>query len=531
MSEAHGDGRDLRAVIARVSETPALARAIRQLPPAILHGVIQKVGLEDCGELLALATGEQLSAVFDLDLWRVEQPGMDEHFDAARFGHWLEVLVDADVALAAQRLASMDADLAIAGFASHIAVFDPMVFVSPAEQGDDAILAAARARGIHCEVGGYLVIARETESWDAIVAVLTALDEAHSGSFHRVMRGCRRLSNSRPEEDGFHDLLGDFEQARFDLALAREGRREEQGYVTPAQARAFLEESRASRRATGGPSSLHPIFAAYLREIGSATPSDAAPDEPTADESTSVVAAVLDLFIDAGALPERPRALLDASAEEQPSHRARLHALMQVVRDSDQEACAMRTQELAFLANVLMVGCTVQARTLSPREASDGAAAVCNLGLENSPTVLSADFLVGHDLVSVFQAGWKVLHHEVCMFAAEQLLDALATLRCSDREIQILLRVLQQKLTRHWRAGAPWHARDTFEVLSTLDMPAWAGLLGLIDELPVMLANVAASRGEKLLSFSPSAFEFISESAHIAAVHTFLRSLPEALTR
>ena len=40
MFDAHGDGRDLRAVIARVSETPALARAIRnmeaqqQSPPA-----------------------------------------------------------------------------------------------------------------------------------------------------------------------------------------------------------------------------------------------------------------------------------------------------------------------------------------------------------------------------------------------------------------------------------------------------------------------------------------------------------------
>jgi hypothetical protein len=33
-----------------------------------------------------LATPRQLERVFDLDLWRVDQPGADEHFDAGRFG-------------------------------------------------------------------------------------------------------------------------------------------------------------------------------------------------------------------------------------------------------------------------------------------------------------------------------------------------------------------------------------------------------------------------------------------------------------
>jgi hypothetical protein len=541
MSDAHADGRDLRAVIARVSETPALARAVRRLPPAILHGVIRKVGLEDSSELLALVTREQLSAVFDLDLWRAGQPGSDEQFDAARFGHWLEVLADSDVALAAQRLADMDVDLVIAGLAAHIAVFDPVVFVGPAERGDDESLAAARGRGSHCEVGGYLVVARQTDSWDAIVPVLMALDESHPARFHRVMRGCRRLSNSKPEADGFHDLLDDAAQARFDLALGREGRREGQGFVTPAQARAFLDESRAPRGATGGPSSLHPIFAAYLEatrrhaqpEVTRAEdePIPEPDDEATADESSSAAATVLDMLVDAGALPERPRALLAAPEEEAPLHRARLHACLHVVRDHDDEAYAVRIEELAFLANVLMAGCSVQARPLTSREAFEGAAAVCNLGLEHWPTAFAADLLIGHDLVSVFQAGWRVLHRDVCMCAAERLLDVLATLRCTDREIQIGLHTLQQKLTRCWRAGTPWHARDALEMLSTLDLPAWAGLLGLIDEFPVMLANVSASRGAKLLSFNPSTFEFISENAHLASVHAFLESLHDSLSR
>ena len=63
--------------------------------------------------------------------------------------------------------------------------------------------------GLGCDVGGYQVVARRTDSWDAIVAVLTSLDAEHHGYFHRVMRGCRSLSNSKPEIDGLDDLLTD----------------------------------------------------------------------------------------------------------------------------------------------------------------------------------------------------------------------------------------------------------------------------------------------------------------------------------
>ena len=52
------------------------------------------------------------------------------------------------------------------------------------------------------------------------------------------------MSNGARELDGFHDLLKDQEQDMFDLACEREMRRELQGYVTPAQARAFLQAGR-----------------------------------------------------------------------------------------------------------------------------------------------------------------------------------------------------------------------------------------------------------------------------------------------
>ena len=66
-------------------------------------------------------------------------------------------------------------------------------------------------------------------------------------------------------------------------------------------------------------------------------------------------------------------------------------------------------------------------------------------------------------------------------------------------------------------------------MIATLDMPAWAALLGLIDECPVMHAAVAASRGSGTLTVSASAFEFISENSEIASVQKFMQVLPDTL--
>jgi hypothetical protein len=181
------------------------------------------------------------------------------------------------------------------------------------------------------------------------------------------------------------------------------------------------------------------------------------------------------------------------------------------------------------------------------QEASDAAAAVCNLGLENWPprrlqakarcgssavqagTALPDDFLVDHDLVSVFQVGWTVLHDDVCMSTAERLIAVLTRLRCGDREIQNELDLLRVDMTRHWQAGAPWRARGALDVITILDMPAWATLLGLIDECPVIHAGMGVSQGSRTREISATAFEFISENSQIASVHEFMRLLPETL--
>src|SRR5436190_5315860 len=91
---ASRQSQDRKTLLERILDTPDLGRVVPRLQPELLHRVIQTCGLEDCGELVMLATAEQLTRIFDLDLWRSASPGLEEQFDAERFGVWLEVLVE-----------------------------------------------------------------------------------------------------------------------------------------------------------------------------------------------------------------------------------------------------------------------------------------------------------------------------------------------------------------------------------------------------------------------------------------------------
>jgi hypothetical protein len=454
-----------RTALERILDTPNIEQVVARMQPEQLHLVIQNRGLEDCGEIVMLATPQQLRQIFDLDLWRSTQPGMDEQFDADRFGVWLEVLAEFGAAAAAQKIAEMEADLVIAGLAQHARIFDPAV-LTPYQTMD----------GLTCDVGGYRLIAKRTDSWDAIVEILISLDAEHPDYFHQVMRGCRALSNSAPEANGFHDLLDAADQAMFDLALDREQRRDEQGYVPPAQARAYLEMSRQLR----------------LR-------SDTTPLEP----NTPVL--------------------------------ARIRACLKFVFDNDHSIYAKRSEELTYVANTIMAGCSLQGRTFTAKEAGDAAVAVCNLGLQNwsrqgsSAESLPDDFLVNHDLLTVFQVGWTVLHKDVCTYTAERLLEILGGLRFGDHDLQIGIGALRRELSIGCRIGVPWRARDALDVIAILDMPAWAALLGLIDKCPVLHAALSASRNPRARSVNASGFEFISQNSQIGFIREFMQSLPETL--
>jgi hypothetical protein len=203
---------------------------------------------------------------------------------------------------------------------------------------------------------------------------------------------------------------------------------------------------------------------------------------------------------------------------------------MEFVLHRDPSAYFTRSRELAFLANALVAGSSVQSRPFTPQEASDAAACICNLGLESSPAPPD-DYLVKHSLIAAFETGWSMLFQNVSVFVADQLIAMLTNLAWADDDSRRGLRVLERKLVQQREAGTPWLARDAADVLATLDPAVWISVIGLLDECPIAPAALSAVLEHRTAPVSPTAFEFISTTAQIGDVHRFMKMVPDLLSR
>jgi hypothetical protein len=501
-----------QTLLARLLNTPDLPAIVPRLHPDVLHRVIRTCGLEDCAELVAHATPAQLARVFDLDLWRAPVPGREERFDADRFAVWLAVLLDAGAEVAADKLAALDLDLVAGGFAQHVAVFDRAAVAPYTTLDGEQMPGRAPGSGHSSEIGGYLIEARRMSAWDAIVEVLASLATERAEYFHQLMRACVRLSDGAREEDASHTLLQDAEQHLFDLAGERDGRREGQGYVPPAQAQAFLR-SAGDLQLEGDPPGSSTLVRAYFRAFDPMPPEIRPAETPEASDAP--VETVLEVLRDAGVLAPPPRALL---APGDPAQ-SRFRWIETHVASHPESA-----EDLAYLANVILAGCSVQGRPFTEREAGDAIVATCNLGLENWPS-----HWLNRDVVTAFQVGWTVLRRDVCIYTATRLIAILAGLVLADRDTRLSVDRLRRDLIRHAAEGEPWRARAALDVILTLDAAAWATLLGLIDEYPVLHAALdAGKRGARTID--PADVKFMSQNSDIAVVHGFVAELPSILT-
>ena len=61
------------------------------------------------------------------------------------------------------------------------------------------------------------------------------------------------------------------------------------------------------------------------------------------------------------------------------------------------------------------------------------------------------------------------------MYAARTLIDVVRRMRCADKDIQRELNTLRVAMSRQVKAGTPWRAEPSLDVISMLDQPAWAG--------------------------------------------------------
>jgi hypothetical protein len=528
------DRQQPRDLLARLLDTPNLATVVRALDPQILRRVVHACGLEDCGEIVALATPEQLMRVFDLDLWGSARPGQQDQFDADRFGVWLDVLVDAGAELAAEKIAGFDFDFVTAAVTRHLLVLD-RTWKAPAES-------------LSCEISGYTIVARRTDAWDAWVAVLAELDAKRPDFFQVLMARCYRIASDYIDDNGglpnvLYHVVSASAQILSDVADDREERREKQGYVTATQAVAFLELSRRLPLALDAVPPRDRITASYFRDIAPqpmAAPRAVEQTQELSPDSTPVpsatdVATFLETLRDAGIVPETPRLLLAAGDSAATTRLSRLREHMQFACERDPNAFAERNAEIGYLANALVSGCRFNTGHFNAAEAYDAVLAVCNLGLENWPShwIPASDvpgFLLRYDLVTVFQVGWTTTFQHVSVYAAEHLRRILLDVKYGDGEVQSDIQDLCSWLRHYLEAGTPWLAYDRLDVIAILDTPTWATLLGLIDQCPVVPKNLQPRKAQTRMLRVSTEYEFISDNRQIAWVREFVESLPERLT-
>ena len=187
------------ALLGQLLETPDLAPRLQALPPPALRQLLLEIGLEDAGELIALASFEQLRDVFDEDLWRSRTVGADAEFDAERFALWLEMLVEAGDAVVADRLAAFSEDFLAFAFSSLFRVVDVARAADAISDPDEADLLDKVVDGAGSqELDGYLIVARRESGWDAVWSTLLALDARQPELFAHSCSGRGSQRRARP---------------------------------------------------------------------------------------------------------------------------------------------------------------------------------------------------------------------------------------------------------------------------------------------------------------------------------------------
>lgn len=339
----------------RILADPALPDRIRKLEASALARLIEQVGLEDCSEIIALTTTAQLQQVFDLDLWRNAQPGGDEAFDAQRFGLWLEILLELGPTPAAERITEMDRDFVTMAISQMIWVvrFDELRTLVTNETRLDKIIDSSNTY----EIEDYYLFARQPESWDAVLTILVELDREHHSFLVDILESCSHLTTGAIEEEGgLYSVLTSEEQLKSDVAFEREKRREALGFVTPADARAFLILAQGSIDAEDH------VSPKRFRDFG--TPSSSAPATNRNSLKTDIVHS------------SDPR-----------------FACVQSMFQRDPSLTPLYMEELNYLANVLISG----GQASRPGEAAEAVLKTCESGLRKREL---------RSLIEAFRAGW-----------------------------------------------------------------------------------------------------------------------------
>jgi hypothetical protein len=377
-------------LLMRILERPGLVAAVRELPGAVLGKLIDRIGLEDAGELVALASTQQLERIFDDDLWRAARAGGDETFRPERFALWLRVMLDAGEGVLVQRLSELPPELLALAIHRLVLVMDMDVIAEQLSYGDEESDALERALdGAAVEEWEELrLIARDPDVWDDVWSALLSLDRDHHDRLRAILERCCEMSTEYISgQGGLFQVLTADQMLESDVAAARDDRRSAEGFVSPADARAFLELAR--RGETG--EARDPITSAYFRRFAGAEVDEAGPRgaRGSAPNLGAPVAAATDvgdlaaILREAEVIAPSSAPLLLRQSEPEPAHLAAplFERAMSDLRQQDPACFSTRVRELGYLVNVWIAGGAYEGRRPRPTEALEIVLPTCEAGM------------------------------------------------------------------------------------------------------------------------------------------------------
>jgi hypothetical protein len=405
------------ALLMRILERPELVSAVRELPAPVLGQLIDRIGLEDAGELVALASTAQLERMFDDDLWKADHAGHDETFRPERFMLWLNVMREAGEDFLAKRLSELPQDLLTLAIHRLVLVIDMDVLsellTEPSEEAQQIDRALEDAAFEEWEE--FRLLARDIHVWDEVWSALLLLDRDHHDRLRAILEQCCAMTTEYISgQGGLFQVLTSDEMLESDVAADRDDRRTAEGFISPADARSFLELARRGASLE----QRDPITRAYFRGLASpavekpsvAQSESASMDVPGAKLATSgadlnQLVELLEAAEVVTSAASQPFAALTAGASKgkgrssgrakdkagakgrvaaKPKRTAPLfEAAMSDLRDCDAQVFSERVEELGYLVNVVIAGSEHEGRRPRPMEAVETVMKTCEAGLRS----------------------------------------------------------------------------------------------------------------------------------------------------
>lgn len=409
-----------------VLSTPDLVATVQALPPERLSALVHGVGLEDAGELVALATTSQLEALFDDDLWK-SGDAAEERFDSERFVLWLEVLWEAGEAAVVKRLTELPREFVCFAVATLAYVLDTDALVTEVEMSDryrDRLERALELASTE-EWEEFMLVDRGRGGFEVLMTSLIALDTEHAPVLRAILERCYDLSSAEvAERGGLVKALNRLEAAEEAARGERQERRTQRGFVSLADARSFWTVVESGASVAG----RDPVTHAYFRDVYGKQRARRDQSGLAADRLARRLSDVVngdasgDPAHEAGAQAAVPRRVMDATKT--------LSEALELLRERDAISYEHRVTELVYLANVLVTLSEPAVRRLRPIEASEAALRVCAegivaLGLGESGAAELSVTLEQLLLDLAFRAGWP---RAMAASASEPLLALLAEL-------------------------------------------------------------------------------------------------------